>query len=146
MPTIKWSQGVITTLLDVELNALASNAAAEDAAFYDNATNDYIWGDFELVLASLTPTGTPTIELYILPALDGTNYPDRTLTATAVLPASCFRGVFVPTTSAGAKRLYLGGIVLPPSIFKAALMNKTGVALGATLNTLKFTPYYEQSL
>jgi hypothetical protein len=140
--SIKLEAGSIATLASTELNALANNDAALGAE-YDNATNLYLWGLFELLVDFVSaPTVDTPVELYLIPAPDGTNYADGDGTPTA--PANCYVGCFVMRATTAAMRLVLGidhRVDLPPTKFKALVYNKSGQAFPATGSTLKMVPY-----
>ena len=142
--THKWTaQSGQTTVLSTDLNALANGAYSVVSAAVDNTTNLHQWASAELVLASLTPTGSPYIAVYLLPTQSSV-YPDG---GGAVAPsAENLWCVFALSTSAGAKNRVIMGLPIPPANMKFVLYNAAGPALGATLNTLKITTYAEQSV
>lgn len=151
MASIKFEAAAITTLLSTELNALANNAGALGVE-YDNATNDYIYGLFELAATfGSNPTAGNTVDLYIIPAPDGTNYDDATAGASGAAPATCYAGGFPLRAVTSAQKVPLGlglagGIPLPPCKFKIFLLNKSGVAFPASGSTVKMTAYRYQSV
>ena len=88
----------------------------------------------DLVLASLTPAGTPYLNIYLVQSLDGTTYgsgPSATNRGTQCLVAR-----IDISTGASAKREMSAWFNLPPGKFKLVLENKAGVALGAANNTV----------
>lgn len=132
------ANGAVATLMGVELNALANGAAATAAAAFDNtaAATHWLWGDFELLADGAGNfTAGNTVDLYLLEALDGTNYPTTTAD-----PANAFIGSFV-CQAEHPGRYILRGVPLPAEMFKAYLVNNSGQAFAATLNTLKMLPY-----
>jgi len=152
MSTIKLEAGTIQTLLDTELNSLANNDAALDSAEYDNATNLYEFAAFELYVDFVSaPTAGPTIELYMIPSLDGTNYGDGDGTPLAQI--NTFVGAFDVRATTAAMRLNLaipsamGAPNLAPLLpvkYKALIYNKSGQAFPASGSTLKMLPYRRQ--
>jgi len=130
----------IASLLTTELNALAdAGFSAASAAQGADGTGGPLYGDFELVLASLNPTVYTIAELYLIRAADGTNYEDA---PSATNPASnAYVGTFIGSDATAAARLVLPKVELPPGLWKAVIKNTAGVAMGATLNTLKVRPY-----
>ena len=63
MASIKLEAGSIVSVATTELNSLANNAAALGAE-YDNATNLYLFGLFELnVTFGSAPTAGKTVDL-----------------------------------------------------------------------------------
>ncbi|GAC1397708.1 MAG: hypothetical protein NVSMB60_08030 [Mycobacterium sp.] len=147
--TFKWvTPEALTTSLSTELNGLANGAYTAASATITNETGVtglYEFMALELVLSSLTPTGTPSISVFLLPAVDTTpNFEDG---GGAVAPANgTLLCVFDLSTSVGAKRRTRWGLQIPPFDFKLVVLNSAGPALGATLNTLKFRRSYEQGV
>lgn len=126
------------------LNSLADGSGATSAALGSDATTAQpLYGDFVLVLASLTPTGSPYVDLYLLRSADGTNYED---TPTSVAGFNAFVGSFTVPTGAAAKRAILRDIPLPPGLWKAYLVNHTNVAFAASGNTLDYRPHNLQNV
>jgi hypothetical protein len=150
MASIKLEQAAITTLLSTELNSLANNAGALGVE-YDNATNDYIYGLFELAATfGSAPTAGNTVDLYLIPCPDGTNYDDAVTGASGAAPASCYAGGFPLRAVTTAQRVPLGfgasgPVLLPPCKFKAFVLNKSGVAMPASGSTIKMVAYRYQS-
>lgn len=106
---------------------------------YDNTpggVNNYIFGDFELSLPNglgVALSVEKPVELYIITALDGTNYSDFTTDfADTAAPVGAYVGSFqvkVEAAAGTAQRLQLRGIPLPPLNFKVGIRNKTGQTL-----------------
>lgn len=150
MASIKLEQAAIATVIDTALNSLANNAGALGAE-YDNATNDYIFATFELnVTFGSAPTAGNTVDLYIIPAPDGTNYDDAVTGASGSAPATCYAGGFPLRAVTTAQKVPLGvgvagGIPLPPTKFKVFILNKSGVAFPASGSTVKMVAYRYQS-
>lgn len=150
--SIKYEMGTLTTLASTALNSLASTYSDLSDAF-DNgdAANLYMFGILELNLASLTPTGTPRVDAYIITSVDGgSNYVDSTDGASPIELVNHYIGSFFPRATAAAQRLTLGTqypqgpIWLPPESFKIMLINKCGVAFASSGNTLKLLPFRYQ--
>jgi len=142
--TIKWATpGTFTDLLTTELNALANAAGAVLSPAFDNRANLFLFGDFVLNSGfSPNPTAGNTVDLYLIPATDGTNYTDG---GAATRPASAYRGSWV-MRSASPLVLALQGISLPPCPFKITVLNNSGAAMGATGNKVSISPYNYQSV
>lgn len=138
----KWNAPSATvSVLTTELNSLSNNAMMAASAAIANQTNLDMYVDIEVVLASLSPSAGAYVALYIALAVDGTNYPapsaaDMRLSSTQLL-------CVIPTGVAAstAQRLAARNVVIPPGTFKIYLDNQTGVALGASGNTVKINPY-----
>ena len=143
MPTTqKWLAPEATaTALTTELNSLANAAQCTASAAIDNETDLYQYLELELVLASLTPTGTPYCLVYLVKSVDGTNYEDVTTSASHLVVAA-----LPMSTAVAAKRINVANILIPPCKFKLVVQNQCGPALGASANTLKYRRYNEQAV
>lgn len=150
MATIKLEAGSQTSLLTTELNSLANSNASALGTEYDNATNLYMFGLFELnVTFASNPTLGSTIDLYIVSAPDGTNYDDATTGATLLTPITSFAGGFPLRNVTTAQKVALGAItqiLLPPTKFKIQVYNRSSQAFPASGSTVKFTPFRYQSV
>lgn len=145
MTDYKQKANTITSLMTTELNSLANNYAALGVEF-DNAAGLWINGDFELTVTfGSNPTAGNTCDLYLVQSHDGTNYSDYTSGASGYAPATCLVGSFPLQAKTTIHRLTLqlgvGGALLrlPPTKFKALLINKSGVAFPSSGSTLKLT-------
>ena len=138
----KWNApSTIVTALSTGLNSLANNTMSAASSTISNATNLDMYVDIEVNLASLSPSSGAYVALYILEAVDGTNFPaqsdaDLRLTTTQLLCS-----VPVGTTSAAAQRVAVRNVVIPPGSFQIKLDNQTGATLNASGNTVKFIAY-----
>lgn len=122
------------TGLTTELNSLANGAFSAVGTAIDNTANKDQYAAMDIVLASLTPASGATLSLYLVQSADGTTYEDA---PSATNPGShMLVATVLVTTGAAAKRIVSPWFYLPPGKFKLVLLNSTGVALGATLNTV----------
>ena len=149
MGSIKLEAAAISTIATTELNSLANNAGALGAE-YDNATNLYLFGLFELnVTFGSAPTAGNTVDLYLIPAPDGTNYDDAVTGASGQAPSPAYVGSFPLRAVTTAQKVPLGlGLALvnlPPTKFKTFLLNKSGQAFPASGSTVKMIAYRYQS-
>jgi hypothetical protein len=143
--TFKWAAGTSRgNQLTTELNALANGAFSAVGPAYDNTGNLDEYAYCDITLASLTPATGGYIQLFLAVSVDGTTYEDapsstnpgsHQLVATVSLRAS------VGTCRISTKRFEI-----PPLKFKFVLKNASGVALGATLNTVAMTTCNEQGV
>lgn len=123
----------LTSLADTEWTDLSDEI--------DNSSLKYLFADFELVLGSAAFTGSDSVvEMYLLPSVDGTNYPDWTGDGTADEQEHNvhFVGSFTTSGATAAQRLTLRNVAMPPGKFKIGIRNNAGVALAASGNTLKY--------
>lgn len=151
MASIKWDPAAIVTAAGAALNSLANNAVALSDEI-DNTSGLYMFAMCELnVTFGSAPTAGSTWDLYLIPAMDGTNYSDVTTGASGSAPASCYAGGFPLRAVTTAQRIPLGvglsgPIPVPPGKFKFALRNGGGQAAAAANNTLKVVLYRSQSV
>lgn len=89
------------------------------------------------------------IDVYLLPAVDGTNYPDPPGATPGNVTPNYHVGTISSVGSVGTpaaetfKRGVLRGIVLPPQKFKILLVNELGAAFPASGNSIKLYRYNE---
>ena len=147
MATIKWTaRAAATTLASTEINALASGSYATGPEI-DNGTNLNQMMDVDLILASAVTTGTgaPYVGIYLVPTLDGTNYP--TLPAATVEPPAIYFAAAIPfTASTSFTRGSVVQVEIPPGKWKVLVRNVLGVAFPATGNLAYGYQYNEQSV
>lgn len=114
----------------------------------DNTTNLYPFADFELVLGSAAFTGTDSqIEIYIVPSVDGTNYPNWTgnVTTDEQENNGYFVDAFTTSGATEAQRLVGRDYALPQGKFKFGFRNRGGVTLASSGNTFKWRPHSGES-
>ena len=130
MATIQWAApSSAQTMLTTELNSLATASTSALGSEWDNTSTRYVQAAGEVYLASLTPASGGYVQVFLVPALDGTNYGD-------IVAANLVATIY-PSTSASVKRLMFENVPLGPYKYKAALKNVTGATLGASGNTFK---------
>lgn len=140
--TQKWTAPeAISSPLTTQLNSLANGAQSAASAAIDNETDLYRWAEVEVVLASLTPTGSPAVHILLIQSLDGTNFEDLSTSALHTQVASVSF-----STAVAAKRMVSRPFAIPPTQFKLALQNQAGPALAASGNTVKIRRFNEQSV
>jgi hypothetical protein len=100
----------------------------------DNSTGAWTDADLLLVLSSAVTAGAgnPNVAVWLLPAVDGTNYPSPPGGSAAAAPANLCVGSILVVPSVSTSVLVLRGITLPPSHFKILIQNNLGVSLPAT--------------
>jgi hypothetical protein len=144
MASIKLATTSASTVITTGLNSLADDANAISSEL-NNATNLYLFDDVELYTAALgySPSAGAAIELYLVEALDGTNYEDGD--ASIDPPSTNLVGVFLLRSTTSAQRHVIRQISLPPTKYKYVIINKSGGALAASSNTLKVKSFYYES-
>uniref|UniRef100_A0A7C4YE69 Uncharacterized protein n=1 Tax=Caldisericum exile TaxID=693075 RepID=A0A7C4YE69_9BACT len=144
MANLKWVAGeTLVTALSTELNSLANNTFSSLSAEIDNTTGLYPWMSLELYLASFTPgAGSPYVACWLVLCLDGTNYEKTPNGSSGDKPPDA---IFpLEAGVAQASRIIIADIPIPPLKFKLVVQNKSGAALAATGNTLKYSRHYAQ--
>jgi hypothetical protein len=135
--SIAWSSGqTFDSATDNEYTDLSNEV--------DNSTNKYPRCDLEIVLGSAAFTGTDSgIEVYIVPSVDGTNYP--TWTGNGTTDEQENNGFFVgfasTTGTTAAQRMVIRDINLPNGKYKWAFRNRGNVTLASSGNSASFRPH-----
>jgi len=125
----------------------AGSAALTSSPGIDNTSRLDFWADFELVIYfGSAPTAGQTVDLYLLPAMDGSNYADGTAGSSPVTAQVHFIGSFAVRAITTVQRLVLRGIPLPPTKMNVQLVNNTSQAFAgqSTGSRLKVLTYREQ--
>ncbi len=118
----------------------------------DNTTNLYAFADLDLALGSAAFTGTDSgVEVYVVPTVDGTNYPDWSGNSTSDAPQQVHYFVaFLPLTASTAARRVVSSsqaaIELPQGKFKFGIRSRANVTLAASGNTLYYRPKAYQAV
>ena len=133
------------TALNVsELGALADDTWSALSAEFDNSTNGYMFMDIEVYLESITPTGADAaVELYIVPSLDGTTYPNYTATGNADEQENnqYFVGSVTLSLDGEAQRNTIRGVEVPTGKWKLGCRNRANVAFDSAGGTIKWRPW-----
>ncbi len=135
--SIAWSSGQA-------LNSATDNEYTDLSDEVDNSTNKYPRCDIEIVLASAAFTGTDSgIEIYLMPAIDGTNYPTWTGNGTSdEQENNGFYVGFVSTTgTTTSQRMVFRDIDLPNGKYKWGFRNRGNVSLVSSGNSASFRPH-----
>lgn len=124
------------TLLSTEMNAIADGSYSAAGTALDNATNLDLMAvaqlDVDFVLA---PNAYGVVELYMLKAIDGTNYEDG---SASIIPSpGALVGLFTVAATTAAQRLMTPPFDLVPCPVKFMIRNSTGQAFPATGTTVK---------
>jgi len=130
--TVAWTTGQdFTSLLDDEWTDLSDEI--------DNSTLKYLSADFEFALASVFTVTPASLELYIIPTLDGTNYPDWAGLVTGAQEENdqYFAGSVTLKIANQAHRAVLEDVTMPQGKFKIGVHSNAGVTLVST-STVKF--------
>lgn len=136
--------------MSTELNALSTPTGKAISAAIDNFMPDPttyqgdLFADLELAVDFVTaPTAGSVVEVYLLPSIDGTVYPDG---STSILPqSSLYVGGFAVRNTTAAQVMVLRGVALPPGSYKYLVQNTTNQAFPATGSTLRQNTYQLQT-
>lgn len=145
---VKWGQGLaatVQTVLSTELNSLANGAYTNAGTAFDNANasnlNTYGWLELNVTFGS-APTDKSTIDIYMLKAMDGTNYEDG---SSSVRPAGASLVASIDLrNSTSAQKRASGMFVMPPSPVKFLAYNGSGQAFPASGSTVKLFMAYDE--
>jgi len=148
MATFPWgTPSSLTSYLSSSLNSLAASTT-DLGGEIDNGTTKATYMDLLLNLASLdlSAASNPAVDVYLIPAVDGTNYDtaDDAVSADASVPPAdqlLTRIGLRKGTAAEAKRESKVALVIPPCKFKLLIRNMTGVAFASSGNTLQYRTY-----
>jgi hypothetical protein len=140
----KWNTpGTLTTILTP--NSLSTLTMSSASSTYDNTSNLDLYFEIELVLAfGSAPATGGTFNLYIMEALDGTNFPsptDADLRSSATMLALAIPIGVATSQRISASGPQSGGLRLPPTKFQFKIDNQASVGTSASGNTVKLLPY-----
>lgn len=133
-----------------QLNSLTDNEYTDLSDEIDNSTNKYAFVDLYLDLASAA-FATPAdcgVEVFIVPSVDGTNYPTWTgNTTTDQVHNSLFLAAYIPLTGATAAQKGVAvRVPLPNGKYKYGIRNRGNVTTAASGNTLNWRPHSYDSV
>lgn len=151
MPTnFLWgTRQAATTLLTTELNSLASGSGSSASSAIDLTASGWQLCDLELYIASSSSafTAASYADVYFVVSSDGTNYPKYTSGASWKLAENYFAArIWLHPATLSSEAIYevAREVRVPSAKFKVVLVNKSGVTLPASSNTLKLYPTPEQ--
>ncbi|NIT55419.1 MAG: hypothetical protein GWN00_04030 [Aliifodinibius sp.] len=141
------STPTLATYMTNGLDGLADNTTNVGGTIFDNSSNLDFYMCAELVLNSvdLSSETNPTVELYMVPSIDGTNYCDTgsDASSTDIPPASTLAGIFIIQETNASHRAGIEMFRIGPLKYTPVIINKTGQAFHATTNTLKMGTFSE---
>jgi len=142
-----WSS--LDTYMSTDLNALADGAINVGAVILDNTTKKHhnVAAELYLNTVDLSAEVSPTVELYLVPSIDATNYCDTGTDAstTDLPPGSAHIGTFdIQKTNATHRAAIVCKECLQELKYTPVLKNKTEAAFAATGNILKIKTNSDQ--
>lgn len=145
------AEAAITFSGTQQLNSLADNEYTDLSDEIDNSATGtfYPFVDLRLVLASaafITPADCG-LEIYLIPTVDGTNYPTWTgnTTTDQVHNSPFYVGLIPLTGTTAAQAGILRDVPLPNGKYKWAARNRGNVTLAGSGNTIYWRPHsYDQ--
>jgi len=130
-----------TTVLNTGAT-LATATMSAASSTYANQTNLDLYCDVEVNIGALSPSAGAYVAIYILAAVDGTNFPAQSDADLRLTTTQLFCVIPIGTTASTAQRVAARNLLLPPQPVQFKLDNQTGVALAATNNnTVKIDAY-----
>jgi hypothetical protein len=139
LSAITWTGGQAQVL-----NGLTNDEWTSLSDEIDNSTNKYYLCDLEIELASAAFAGTDsTIECYLVPCVDGTNYPNwmGDVTTDRQENNQYFVGVGVTSGSTVAQNITVRNIQLPPGKYRWGFRNRANVSLAGSGNVIGWRPH-----
>jgi hypothetical protein len=130
----------VASVLTTELNALGVASYSNASSAINNSSALNLFDDLELVVDFVSaPTAGGYVSVYLLPAVDGSNYADG---SSSIVPAAqtLVATIDILATTA-AQRLSFRNVPIPPGLFKYMVANNTDQAFPATGSTLKRNPH-----
>lgn len=128
-----------TAIAGTSLNALGGSGSYALGAAINNTPTDgttisYDLADLTITLSSAVTAGSgaPYITVWILPAVDGTNYPNPPGSSAAAAPPNLIGGTYQGVPSVSTQTIEVLNIPIPPYNFKVMIQNNLGVALPST--------------
>lgn len=127
-----WSAS-IATALSTELNSLGNGSQSSASSAIDNTSALDLLIDMTLTVATQgsARSAGATVSVYLVPALDGTNYDD------AVAGNAELVAVFPLDAATTARQQTRRDIPIPPGLYKLFAVNNTGQALAASGNLVE---------
>jgi len=135
-----------TVITGAQLNGLGIGAMTTAGATYSNQTNLDLYCDLEVFLDTLTPVAPAYVAIYILIALDGTNFPGQSAADLRLTSTQLFCVLPIGTTASTAQRVAARNLLLPAQPCQFRLDNQTGVAIPSNNNSFVKIDAYSYNL
>ena len=121
-----------TAIAGTALNALAIGSYALGAAInntpVDGTTISYDLADLTITLSSAITVGggAPLLSVWILPAVDATNYPTPPGASAAAAPTNLLAGTYQGVASSVTQTIIVTNLPIPPYSFMVMIQNYIG--------------------
>jgi hypothetical protein len=117
-----------TTVLNTGAT-LATATMSAASSTYANQTNLDLYCDVEVNIGALSPSAGAYVAIYILAAVDGTNFPAQSDADLRLTTTQLFCVIPIGTTASTAQRVAARNLLLPPQPVQFKLDNQTGATL-----------------
>jgi hypothetical protein len=132
-----------TLVAGASLNALADGSGVIGSEIDNTSARKTLMDIWLKVDTNITSVGTDSrVDLYLIPAPDGTNYPDPPGATPADITPNYYVGSISSVKRDGSVTNFTSGVLrgvqIPPWKFKIAMFNELGAALPSNANTLLY--------
>jgi hypothetical protein len=144
----KATAAAITWTSGQGVNSLTDNEWTDLSDEIDNSTNLYMLADLYLDLGSAAFTGTDSsIEIYLIPTVDGSTYPNWTgnVTTDEQENNQYYVGEVYTSGATATQDIVIRNILLPNGKYKWGFRNRSNVTLNAT-NAIYWRPHQYQAV
>lgn len=152
MSELGWKDGAsVIAVLSTELNSDVTGQLTVSGVINTDASND-LYCDIEVLhgtYGSSVNAGTKVCDIYLLPTVDGTNFPTNDADSTTLYPEAKYivgSAQKMSATGTGGMRSIITGVPLPARDCKFAHLNTSGVTLASSGNQLNIRIYRAQSV
>jgi len=146
MATVKWgSPGTYTAAFAASALSNLANGARVLGSEIDNSSNRYRWMDIVVdARFASAPAGTTAVNIYLIPAVDGTNYADGD--GSVAPPATAFIAAIPVRAVNTAQKVAVLRLQAPPCKFKFVFDNQSGQATytGDSATQVSYRLYSEE--
>lgn len=128
--------------------SVSNNASGVAATQFDNRSGgngaQSFWANFELKAGfGSAPTIGLTVDLYLVPRIDGTNLADVGASAQTFQPNHNKGSFYIVLSQTGVQRMTISAALLMPLLYDAYLLNKSGQTMSTNWG-LRVVPVQQQ--
>lgn len=152
---LKWSPGnpswvdiFNTSSSDLNISSFVTGTGIIATTVVDNTSNANLYEDISFQCTSISPSGVPTLNFYLLPLLaDGTTYADgdsaTTVVANQPTQTHWLGTIFLRLKASSAQNGMLRGLLIPPGKWKHYFINSSNTTLPSTGTVCQARMYAE---